>query len=306
MGRGPVWHATRFKVKVCEDDLLAAGRAAAALRALSASAIIGWVSVGAPGASSLPVRLDCAEAGTAALLSATCFGVTFPSTDVGNDGQSRATSPGEESAVFVSAVEAYFLAAEYECLQLRSIADLAQALTAAECWTVFTSIRTNFAVEYAAYKQFRLQGWLPRQGMLYGCDYVLYRHHPSIAHSDYCAVAVTRAAPHQQLTWRSVQCLSRVSGQVAKGLLLVYVQPKQPQIDWTSPSCLNKLSVEFVSVARWDPTAGREAKHASQCSWQPASALSAKQADSPEQRWTWRWECVQGPDLPTGVLATAG
>lgn len=42
-----------------------------------------------------------------------------------------------------------------------------------------------FVSQYAAYHHFRSKGWLPRSGLLYGADYVLYQLHPEHAHSNY-------------------------------------------------------------------------------------------------------------------------
>lgn len=40
-----------------------------------------------------------------------------------------------------------------------------------------------------------LQGWIPRSGLQYGADLVLYEQHPSLVHSTICVVVVPMAPP---------------------------------------------------------------------------------------------------------------
>ena len=66
-------------------------------------------------------------------------------------------------------------------------------LTHAECWQAFRALRPSFHVTCAAYLYLRSAGWVPRCGIQYGCHFVLYRDHPSRAHSDYAVTLI--AAP---------------------------------------------------------------------------------------------------------------
>lgn len=45
-----------------------------------------------------------------------------------------------------------------------------------------------------------VQGWLPRSGLLYGCDYVVYQMHPCVVHSDYGVVVLPQQASSQPPT----------------------------------------------------------------------------------------------------------
>ena len=38
-----------------------------------------------------------------------------------------------------------------------------------------------------------LQGWLPRSGLLYGVDYVVYQKHPAAMHSEYGVLLLPQA-----------------------------------------------------------------------------------------------------------------
>mmetsp|Transcript_3667 Transcript_3667/g.14764 ORF Transcript_3667/g.14764 Transcript_3667/m.14764 type:complete len:291 (+) Transcript_3667:365-1237(+) len=45
-----------------------------------------------------------------------------------------------------------------------------------------------FVPRLASYVHFRNNGWLPKSGLQYGSDFVLYRNVPSLVHSDYCVI----------------------------------------------------------------------------------------------------------------------
>jgi hypothetical protein len=75
-----------------------------------------------------------------------------------------------------------------------------QPLAPAELWSWCCSNAPGsalaFVSRYAAYKHFRCKGWLPLPGLLYGADYVLYKLHPDLAHSDFLVlVMVERPEP---------------------------------------------------------------------------------------------------------------
>lgn len=62
-----------------------------------------------------------------------------------------------------------------------------------------------------------------RPGATYGADYVLYRDHPSAAHSSFCVLCLMgpRQAP-EALSWGDVEAANRVATQVGRMHLLCY------------------------------------------------------------------------------------
>ena len=62
-----------------------------------------------------------------------------------------------------------------------------------------------------------LQGWIPRSGVLYGTDMVLYRNHPAAVHSEYCVVLLPVSGQKLQLrTWSDLQVCLRLVNQVGR------------------------------------------------------------------------------------------
>ena len=125
-----------------------------------------------------------------------------------------------------------------------------------------------FAMKCAATIHFRLTGWLPRSGLQYGADFVLYQRHPALVHSDSTVTLVPDAAARESFKvdaaanrdvafahgwpdWPDVQATSRLAVQVNKKFIEAHISaPKN--VDWDDPSCLSHVWVNETSVARFN------------------------------------------------------
>ena len=58
-------------------------------------------------------------------------------------------------------------------------------------WNEFLKYDKRFPEKYIAYFHFRRQGWVPKCGLKFGVDFLLYKINPSVYHSSY-AVLVTK------------------------------------------------------------------------------------------------------------------
>lgn len=131
-------------------------------------------------------------------------------------------------------------------------------------WRSFACIDPVFPACYAAYHHCRANGWLPKSGLQYGADYVLYRAHPAVAHSEYVAVVLPEASKvggtmRQRAKragypdWRDQQAISRLSIQVSKGVLALHVEGGQRGFITSTPQCLLHLRVHSLQIVRWNP-----------------------------------------------------
>ena len=131
-------------------------------------------------------------------------------------------------------------------------------------WRTFCKLLPGFPACYAAYHRCRANGWLPKSGLQYGADYVLYRAHPAVAHSEYVAVVLpesTKVGGHVRQAakeagypdWRDQQAISRLSIQVSKGVLAIHVEGGQRGFVTSTPQCLLHLQVHSVQIVRWNP-----------------------------------------------------
>ena len=149
-----------------------------------------------------------------------------------------------------------------------------------ELWTALLATNAggaggaHFIARCAAHVIQRREGWLPRSGLQYGADLVLYRNHPSLVHSDHCVVlrpgAELRAAaatatgtaaaigddeddePAGLRRWTEVQAVSRLCVQVNKGLVTATAECP-PGTDASKPDCVRATTLRETAIARFNP-----------------------------------------------------
>jgi len=111
-----------------------------------------------------------------------------------------------------------------------------------ECFKEFQIVQEGFVEKYVAYHYFRSKGWIPRSGIKYGFDFVLYRLKPDLIHAHY-GVIVQRKTNIEETTttntnineniyenenrllesWEDLCGINRVTESVSKGILLCNV-----------------------------------------------------------------------------------
>jgi tRNA-splicing endonuclease subunit Sen2 len=139
---------------------------------------------------------------------------------------------------------------------------------------------------FAAYSYLRSKGWVPKPGISYGVDFLLYRRGPDFYHSDYgVLVREKKTLPANFNTvssstksalgwdpldsWTSLLSSMRMMTTVRKGLMICTVTPADPEGtlppalldakqfgDDTSQSSRGKKDgavVECTIVSRWTP-----------------------------------------------------
>ncbi|KAI1272277.1 hypothetical protein F5Y07DRAFT_380345 [Xylaria sp. FL0933] len=124
-----------------------------------------------------------------------------------------------------------------------------------------------FLIQYAVYHHFRSLGWVPRPGIKFGVDWLLYMGGPVFAHAEF-AVTVLPAYtdPYWKLqghepprkSWHWLHSINRVQSHALKTMVLVYVDIPPP-IDTQDPSALLKRYRirEFV-MKRWSSNRSRD------------------------------------------------
>ncbi|PNH09056.1 tRNA-splicing endonuclease subunit Sen2-1 [Tetrabaena socialis] len=167
---------------------------------------------------------------------------------------------------------------------LPATAEHVRRLDSEGLWRACRAARSSFVTSYVAYHHLKAKGWIPRSGLLYGVDYVVYQLHPVGAHSDFGVMVVPLApgggpgGPHAPpLGWLDLQITNRLINQVCKRLVLLYVydmrrhgggegegqqqqqqQPEGREADHGSLACLQDFLVEERIVRRWVPDATRD------------------------------------------------
>ncbi|TVU07531.1 hypothetical protein EJB05_40890 [Eragrostis curvula] len=155
--------------------------------------------------------------------------------------------------------EVLFLCQCLKCIAVES-ADKKQ-MDERELWNRLCSTSEPFPEMYKAYQHLRLKNWVVRSGLQYGADFVAYRHHPALVHSEFAVIVVSEGDVFgtrcgRMKVWSDLLCSLRASGTVAKTLLVLTISSRTCEL--TSPDCLEQLIVHERTVTRWIPQQCRE------------------------------------------------
>ncbi|EEF36007.1 tRNA-splicing endonuclease subunit Sen2-1 [Ricinus communis] len=172
-------------------------------------------------------------------------------------GRPMITSEKDKQWFQLGIEEAFYLSYSLKCIKIVSednccISDL-------ELWQFMKSQKPTFPDFYKAYSHLRMKNWVVRPGSQYGVDFVAYRHHPSLVHSEYAVLVLSEEdanANGRLRVWSDFHCTLRLCGSVAKTLLVLGINKNCHGT--TLPSCLEKYSVEERTFARWSPQQSRE------------------------------------------------
>ncbi|CAN6176439.1 unnamed protein product, partial [Urochloa humidicola] len=155
--------------------------------------------------------------------------------------------------------EVFFLCHALKCITVES--ENKKQMGEEELWDLLTSTSEPFPEMYKAYEHLRLKNWVVRSGLQYGADFVAYRHHPALVHSEFAVIVVpegkafgTRCGRVQ--VWSDLLCALRASGSVAKTLLVLTISTNGFEV--TSSDCLEHLIVHERTITRWIPQQCRE------------------------------------------------
>ncbi|KAL6941404.1 hypothetical protein ACO0RG_002534 [Hanseniaspora osmophila] len=121
----------------------------------------------------------------------------------------------------------------------------------------------TFIRNYAAYHHYRSHGWCVRDGVKFGCNYLLYKRGPPFSHAEFAINVMNTDNPKDYTFYSS---LSRVIGGASKTLILTYVsftEPHEKMIDlWNrhkySHIFENCIQINEFVYKRWSPGRHRD------------------------------------------------
>ena len=165
-----------------------------------------------------------------------------------------------EEYLQLGAEEAFYLAAKVEVLSIQN-ADKNNTLTLCELWQYFTQTRKTFPARYAAYAHYRNGNWVPKSGLKFGVDFLLYKEGPLSYHSSFAVIVKeekTAQGERKGLTWKETVALNRVSESASKDLVFCHVKMPSGEETMRYPACLLLMSVKDIIIKRWVPEKDRE------------------------------------------------
>ncbi|KAI3903264.1 hypothetical protein MKW98_031918 [Papaver atlanticum] len=149
--------------------------------------------------------------------------------------------------------EAFYWSNSLECLK---IMDENKCLVSNDdVWQYMKSKRRAFPEFYIAYSHLRKKNWVVRSGLQYGADFVAYRHHPSLVHSDFVVIVDFNKSSRLRV-WSDIEGMVRLCALVAKTLMVLSVNTND--CDVISPSKLDLYKVEGRTITRWFAQKHRE------------------------------------------------
>ncbi|NXP12145.1 SEN2 endonuclease, partial [Thinocorus orbignyianus] len=155
----------------------------------------------------------------------------------------------------LSLEEAFFLVYALGCL---SIYYDEEPLTILKLWEIFSEVKPDFKTTYMAYHYFRSKGWVPKVGLKYGTDLLLYRKGPPFYHASYSVIAELvddnfEGSLRRPLSWKCLSGLNRTTVNASKELMLCYlIRPSDmTEEEMSTPECMKKIKVQELIVSRW-------------------------------------------------------
>ncbi|NXO21986.1 SEN2 endonuclease, partial [Cisticola juncidis] len=155
----------------------------------------------------------------------------------------------------LSLEEAFFLVYALGCL---SIYYGEEPLSIVKLWEVFSEVKPDFRTTYMAYHYFRGKGWVPKVGLKYGTDLLLYRKGPPFYHASYSVIAELvddnfEGSLRRPLSWMSLSGLNRTTANASKELMLCYlIRPSDMTAEeMATPECMKRIKVQELIVSRW-------------------------------------------------------
>ncbi|KAK1766351.1 putative tRNA-splicing endonuclease [Phialemonium atrogriseum] len=133
-----------------------------------------------------------------------------------------------------------------------------------------------FLVHYAVYHHFRSLGFVPRHGIKFGVDWLLYQRGPVFDHAEFGLIVIPSFSDpwwkehgHHppKKSWQWLHGVNRVLSHVLKSLVIVYVDiPPPPAFDEAMASrdgnggiaaALKKYRIREIMVRRWSSNRNR-------------------------------------------------
>ncbi|KAI8850813.1 tRNA intron endonuclease [Chytridium lagenaria] len=116
------------------------------------------------------------------------------------------------------------------------------------------------ALRFAALCYYKEIGWVVKDGVKFGADFVLYKGSPELFHSSY-AVVLKDETTARTLSWESLMNLHRLCSQVIKDCVLCVVNEGRAQKLYAGNSNHHaSVPVRHLAMKRWLPQRERDAK----------------------------------------------
>ncbi|KAI1822620.1 hypothetical protein F4861DRAFT_379503 [Xylaria intraflava] len=117
-----------------------------------------------------------------------------------------------------------------------------------------------FLIQYAVYHHFRSLGWVPRSGIKFGVDWLLYLGGPVFSHAEFAVVVLpaytdpywkSQGQRPPERSWHWLHSINRVQSHALKTLVLVYVDIPPPTQASEPSALLKRYKIREFFMKRW-------------------------------------------------------
>lgn len=124
-----------------------------------------------------------------------------------------------------------------------------------------------FLIQYAVYHHFRSLGWVPRPGIKFGVDWLLYIGGPVFAHAEFAIIVLpaytdpywkTRSREPPRRSWHWLHSINRVQSHALKTMVIVYVDIPPPTESSDPAGLLKRYKIREFVMKRWLSNRSRE------------------------------------------------
>ncbi|KAJ8105251.1 hypothetical protein ONZ43_g7500 [Nemania bipapillata] len=117
-----------------------------------------------------------------------------------------------------------------------------------------------FLIQYVVYHHFRSLGWVPRPGIKFGVDWLLYIGGPVFSHAEFAVIVLPaytdpywKSQGHQpaRRSWHWLHSINRVQSHALKTMVMVYVDIPPPTQALEPSTLLKRYKVREFYMKRW-------------------------------------------------------
>ncbi|KAI2634058.1 hypothetical protein GGS21DRAFT_126243 [Xylaria nigripes] len=117
-----------------------------------------------------------------------------------------------------------------------------------------------FLIQYVVYHHFRSLGWVPRSGIKFGVDWLLYIGGPVFSHAEFAVVVLPaytdpywkdKGQQPVERSWHWLHSINRVQSHALKTLVLVYVDIPPPTQALEPSILLKRYKIREFFMKRW-------------------------------------------------------
>jgi tRNA-splicing endonuclease subunit Sen2 len=174
-------------------------------------------------------------------------------------GQQIKTSENGKQYFRLSPEEVFYLHHYLKCLKV-SINNK-DFMNNNDLWNFMRTRSVLFPIYYRAYLHLRSKNWVVKKGTKNGVDYVVYRHHPALVHSEYAVIVDWEKGKEEKKgdrlkVWSDLHCAIRACNGVAKAVLLLNVMGCDANFSF--PEFLERTVLDERQITRWIPSQCRD------------------------------------------------